>query len=170
MITRYLLVGVLFFSVLPVAADEPAQTNNLLVEAARLMEEAATKSGMDQVAALQAVFEKLHSIVENHPSSNAAVRLVTGQEIGFLAIWKVEHNMVRALLAAGDIEAALGIAKGMSKLTQNAEGHLHRDMAFAYIAEAQSKLGDSQGARETANLIERDLYRNLIVMRLSLSQ
>ena len=170
--TRLFLVFAFCLSVVPLSAsaDDPAQANKLLVEAARLMEEAAAKSGMDRVASLQAVLNRLHRIVEDHPSSNAAVQLVTGQKIGFLELWRTEVNLVQALLAAGDVEGALSTAKRVSRLTKEAEGEGHRDIALALVAEAQSKSGDHQSAKETANLIERDFYRDIVLRGLSMSR
>ena len=42
MITRLLLIGVLCLSVVPVAADDSAQANRLLVEAVKLIQAAST--------------------------------------------------------------------------------------------------------------------------------
>lgn len=169
-VTRFIPIGVLLLSVLPVAAHDSAQANRLLVETAQLMEEAATKSGTDQVVSLQAALDKLHRIIENHASSDAAVRLITGQDIGFLALWKVEWGLVGALSAAGDVEGALTIAKRMSRFTRNDEGVPTRDMAFELVVGAQLRSGDLEGARTTANLIKEDQHREIILRGISMSR
>jgi hypothetical protein len=163
MLTRFLLLGVLFLPVLPVAVDDSAQANRLLVEAVGLMEEAAAKSGMDEVASLRAVLDKLYNIVENHAASDVAVSLITGQDIGFLALWKAEGALVKTLIRVGDLEAALATAKRMSRFTRDSEGNRNRDTAFALVAEAQFTSGDREGATTTASLIEKVLHRELLL-------
>lgn len=153
LITRLLLIAVLCLSVVPATADDAVQANRLLVEAVKLLEEAATKSEIDKAGPLQDALAKLNEIVDDHPSSETAVKLVTGQPIGFLLLSDLQHQIVTAQLMSGDVEGALATAKQMSAIDQKLlAGGVPRDKALWQVVEAQSKAGDVEGAMTTADL------------------
>ena len=99
MITRFLFVAILCLSVLPVSADDPAQANRLLVEAVKLIQAAEQEQPASQkLAKLKSALAKLNQIMDDHPSSDVAVKLITDQEIGSLSLPK----LVDAIEAAED--------------------------------------------------------------------
>jgi len=90
MITRLILISVLCLSAVTVSADDPAQANRLLVEAMKSLQAAEKEQEAAQKLALQkSALAKLNEIVDNHPSSDLAVKLITNQEIGSLSLPKL---------------------------------------------------------------------------------
>ena len=84
---RWLSLSLVFLLVAPAAADEPAAANRLLVEAVKLIK--ATDSITDaseKLALLEGALAKLNEIIDRHPSSSLAVKLVTDQPIGSLSM------------------------------------------------------------------------------------
>ena len=70
----------------PAAADDPAQANRLLVEAAQLIKAAESQAAAsEKLALLEEAIAKLNEIVDHHPSSGLAVKLITNQPIGSLS-------------------------------------------------------------------------------------
>lgn len=99
MITRLLFVTILCLSVVPAGADDPAQANRLLVEAVKLIQAAEQEQPASQkLAKLQSALAKLNQIMDDHPSSDVAVKLITDQEIGSLSLPK----LMDAIQAAED--------------------------------------------------------------------
>ena len=71
----------------PAAADDPAQANRLLVEAAQLVKAAESPAAAsEKLALLEVAIAKLNEIIEHHPSSGLAVKLATNQPIGSLSL------------------------------------------------------------------------------------
>lgn len=166
MITRLLLIGALCLSVVPAAtADDSAQANRLFVEAVKLLEEAATEAEMDKVSVLQGALDKLNEIIEDHPSSDAAVKLIAGQPIGFVVISDLQEQVVKAQLAVGDVEAAVATAKQMSAM-RGPMGLVPRDKALALIVETQIKTGDLDGATATTNLAITERIRTRLLQQI----
>ena len=90
MIARLLCVTLLCLSIVPAAADDPAEANRLLVEAVKLMQAAEQdQKANHKLAKLESALAKLNQIMDNHPSSDLAVRLITHQEIGILSLPKL---------------------------------------------------------------------------------
>ena len=88
--TKWLLPLVACLLVVPAAADDPAQANRLLVEAVQLIKAAEAESGASKkLALLEDAIAKLNEIIEQHPSSSLAVKLITDQPIGSLSFAKV---------------------------------------------------------------------------------
>ena len=74
----------------PAAADDPAQANRLLVEAAQLVKAAESQAAAaEKLALLEEAIAKLNEIVDHHPSSGLAVKLITDQPIGSLSFAKL---------------------------------------------------------------------------------
>ena len=74
----------------PAAADDPAQANRLLVEAAQLIKAAESQAAAsEQLALLEEAIAKLNEIIDHHPSSGLAVKLITDQPIGSLSFAKL---------------------------------------------------------------------------------
>ena len=91
--TKWLFLLVACLLVLPAAADDPAQANRLLVEAVQLIKAAETESGAsEKLALLEDAIAKLNEIIEQHPSSSLAVKLVTDQPIGSLSFAELTED------------------------------------------------------------------------------
>ena len=90
MITRLLFVTILCLSVVPAGADDPAQANRLLVEAVKLIQAAEQEHpASEKLVMLESALTKLNQIMDDHPSSDVAVKLITHQEIGILSLPKL---------------------------------------------------------------------------------
>ena len=91
-----LVVAALVFGIAAPArtgADNDAAANRLLVETVGLVEQAEeTESPGDRAAFYERALENLDEIVAQHPGSDLAVRLATGQEIGNLDRSKIERR------------------------------------------------------------------------------
>ncbi|MDE0207648.1 MAG: hypothetical protein OXP66_16665 [Candidatus Tectomicrobia bacterium] len=85
--TKCLPLMLLCLLVAPAAADDPAQANRLLVEAVQLMKAADAETGASgKLALLEDAIARLDEIIEQHPSSSLAVKLITDQPIGSLSL------------------------------------------------------------------------------------
>ena len=106
MITRLLFVTVLCLSVVPAGADDPAQANRLLVEAVKLIQAAEQEQpASEKLVMLESALAKLNQIMDDHPSSDVAVKLITDQEIGSLSIPKLMDAIEAAEDKAADQHA-----------------------------------------------------------------
>ena len=165
MTIRLLLVCVLCLFVVPVAADDPAQANRLLVEAVRLIQAAeAEKAATEKLALLETALAKLNEIVEDHPTTDLAVKLITGQEIGNLSLAGVENTIKTLRLQANqvtvearrsscletlDFSDPICLTVYAQEVEQSIQDEAARTEAFALIARAQAIAGDGTGAEET---------------------
>ena len=162
-----LLVCVLCLSVAPVAADDPAQANRLLVEAVRLIQAAeAEKAATEKLSLLQSALAKLNEIVEGHPSTDLAVKLITGQEIGNLSMASLE-TAIKALrletnqatvearrgscLEALDFSDPICLTVYAQEVEHRVPDESQRVEALAKLARAQAVAGDPAGAEQTLN-------------------
>lgn len=165
MITRLLLIAVLCVSTTPLAADDSTQANRLLVEAMKLIQAAGTKqTATEGLPLMERALAKLNEIVENHPSSDLAVKLITGQQIGDVSLAGVAHA-VEILSQLQKQEAAKSIQDAARttciESLDVANPQCHR---WLYdIGRAQLQAGDLQSARETAMLIwDSSIRRDLL--------
>ena len=155
MITRLLLIAVLCVPSAPLAADDSTQANRLLVEAMKLIQAAGTKqTAAEGLPLMESALAKLNKIVENHPSSDLAVKLITGQQIGDVSLAGVAHA-VEILSQLQKQEAAKSIQDAVRttciESLDVANPQCHR---WLYdIGRAQLQAGDLQSARETAKSI-----------------
>ena len=84
---RWLSLSLVFLLVVPAVADDPAAANRLLVEAVKLIKAADSKTvASEKLALLEDALAKLNEIIDRHPSSSLAVKLVTDQPIGSLSM------------------------------------------------------------------------------------
>ena len=83
------LVITLFLMVftLPVLADDIGEANELLVKAVQLLQSAeGTTDAMERLKLSEEALGNLNEIVERYPSTNLAVKLITGQAIGHISM------------------------------------------------------------------------------------
>lgn len=146
MIARLLLIAILCLSVAPAAADNPAQANRLLVEAAKLFRQANQAETANRLTLLEGAFAKLNEIIEAHPSSDLAVRLITDQPIGILSLGNVARAVCEEQIRAGKLQSALVAARLITDVKL-------RDEMLVQLAPAQARAGDVQGALVTAQLV-----------------
>ena len=72
---------------LPALADDAAQANRLMVEAVRHIEAAKTApSDAERARRLRSAHDRLTEIVQRFPSTELAVQLATGQQIGSVSL------------------------------------------------------------------------------------
>jgi formylglycine-generating enzyme required for sulfatase activity len=104
------LIVILLLS-LPAWAQTPedAAANRLFVEAVQLWNRAEGEPVADRATTLQRVQSNLKTIVEQHPGSALAVRLVIGERVGPLSVTRVERAaseaQARADAAAAEAQA-----------------------------------------------------------------
>lgn len=131
MITRLLLATLLSLSVVPAGADDPAQANRLFVEAVKLIQAAeqeqpaSQKLAKQKLAKLQSALAKLNQIMDDHPSSDVAVKLITEQEIGSLSLPKLmdaiqaaTNRLAHEILIAADSRE--GVVRGLDEIADPA--------------------------------------------------
>ena len=161
MITRLLLIAVLCVPSTPLAADDSTQANRLLVEAVKLIQAAGIKqTAAEQLPLMESALAKLNEIVENHPSSDLAVKLITGQQIGDISLAGVAEAV--EILSQFQKQEAARTTCIESLDVANREC---REWLYD-IGSAQLQAGDLQGARKTArwirdSSIRRDLLRDI---------
>ena len=93
---------------LPAMAQTPedAASNRLFVEAVQLWNRAEGEPVADRAATLQRVQSNLRTIIERHPGSTLAVRLVIGETVGPLSVARAERATAEA---RARVAAAAGV-------------------------------------------------------------
>ena len=87
----------------PAFADDNARANRLMVEAVGLVGAAEREpSAQERFRFLQRAHELLLDIVQRHPSTDLAVKLATGQQIGTISLAGVREAMDQAREAVAD--------------------------------------------------------------------
>ena len=79
-----------FLLVLPALADDTSSANRVLVETVKLLQSAERTLSVDaKLGRLETVQHNLRTIIDHHPSSDLAVKLITGQAIGNISLESV---------------------------------------------------------------------------------
>lgn len=151
--------GLLSVASVPAArAENSGGINRALVAAATLMDKAKrAPSAWDRVLLVHRVGTILAGIVRNHPESDAAMRLATGQAIGVLSRDAIARARIGAhadpvvAACAGEIRACL-LRLAVENAEQMAEGPA-RARSFAYIAAKARDLALFERARREAELL-----------------
>ena len=112
---------------LPAWAQTPedAAANRLFVEAVQLWSRAEGEPVAERAVTLQRVQSKLKTIIERHPGSALAVRLVIGETVGPLSVARVERTASEAqsgAVAAAAAEARARAAAAPFKTVNEAAG------------------------------------------------
>ena len=111
--TKCLPLMLVCLLVAPAAADDPAQANRLLVEAVQLMKAANAETGApSKLALLEDAIARLNEIIEQHPSSSLAVKLITDQPIGSLSLPELRERAARLRIAIAQQHSAEERADG----------------------------------------------------------
>ena len=165
-------------------ADDNAAANKLMVQAVKLVESArnepSTKKQLDLVRRAQST---LQQIVENHPSSDLAVKLITGQPIGDISlqglrdatqILTIEHviqeteKFVQASEDESSVEKKLDlIVKAERNLQEIETLHSSMDLRMLLLADRSSEIGRLREAVHTAerNICQQRPSRTCILRR-----
>ena len=86
-IAATLAVVALLFSAGSALADDTSEANELFVEAVKLVNSAENvEDPIEKADALEEVLSKLNEIIDDHPSSDLAVKLISGQRIETISL------------------------------------------------------------------------------------
>ena len=97
---RWLSFSLICLLVVPAVAEDPAGANRLLVEAVKMIKAADSQTeGSEKLDLLEGALAKLNEIIDRHPSSGLAVKLITDQPIGSLSMAELS-DAVEKLRAA----------------------------------------------------------------------
>ena len=159
--TLLLALCALCWSAFPAYASDESPANRLFVEAAKLIRTAAEEAGgARKVELLKRARHKMEAIVDSHPSSGLAVKLISGQKIGTVSLAglddEIEAAVVHACLQAPTPDCVFSIAVVTAKTIEKAD---RRALVFFWIAEAQAKAGCIAEAFATAKMIEHAVHR-----------
>ena len=140
----------------PAYASDESRANRLFVEAVKLIQTAEEEDGAERkLDLLKRARHKLETIVDRHPSSGLAVKLISGQKIGTISLAgladEIEAAVVHACPHAPTLDCVLSMAVATAKTIEEASG---RAWAFSGIAGAQAKAGYISEAFATAETIE----------------
>ena len=115
MMVRLLFV-LLYLTAMPASADDTAEANRLFVESVKLLLQAdALDADTDKLPLLEQALSKLNGIIDQHPSSDLAVKLITNQSIGDISI-----SYVRSQISSTKERIALTAARQAEKERKNA--------------------------------------------------
>ena len=111
------LAALLFFIVPPALADDNARANSLLVEAVQFIQTAEGETAAQKkLDLLKKAHGNLQTIIDDYPSTDLAVRLITGQQIGDLSL----AGVVEAVEAAK--EGVEGLKEAVETAKEGVEG------------------------------------------------
>ena len=149
--TLLLALCALCWLAFPVQASDESPANRLFVEAAKLIQVAEEEAGAARkLELLKRAKHKLETIVDRHPSSGLAVKLISGQKIGTVSLAglddEIEVAAVHACPQAPTLDCVLSTAVATAKMIEDAGS---RTRAFAMIAAVQAKKSDGKQAGET---------------------
>ena len=102
------IVGALLFSGGATLADDTSKANKLFVEAVKLVNLAENVEALEMKAAVQEeALRKLNEIVDDYPSSDLAVKLISGQRIGVISLEAVGEAAEKARRKVKRVRAAV---------------------------------------------------------------
>ena len=106
-VTKLAIVGVLILSAGTVLASDRNSANELFVKAVELVKLAEhERSIVGKLDALEEDLARLNEIVDDHPSSDLAFKLISSQDIGSISLEDVGDAALRARIMyyeGGDI-------------------------------------------------------------------
>ena len=159
--TLLLALCALCWSAFPVQASDESPANRLFVEAAKLIQVAEEEAGAARkLELLKRAKHKLERIVDSHPSSGLAVKLISGQKIGTVSLAglddEIEVAVIHACPQAPTLDCVLSTAVATAKTIEDA---YTRAWTFAEISAARAKAGYIAEAFATAKTIENANFR-----------
>ena len=158
MLKRFTITLILFSWVSPAIADDTGRANGLLVEAVQLIQSAdKAASAKERFSLLDKAFGKLNVIIERYPSTDLAVKLITGQTIGIISLDNVgkTRNATEEEAAQEVWEECLAqptyhcvISQALAAAGKE-QSKGNRAIQFALLASVQAEVGDIKGATES---------------------
>jgi hypothetical protein len=141
------------------ASDDSASANSLFVETVKLIQSSQnTLNNQDKLEQLDAAMSNINQIIDRYPSSDLAVKLITGQSIGNISLDSVaktiEEVRERAERNCYEAPATYCVLILALKLAETIEDPSSRSLSLRVIAAAQAKAGESKAAFATAMMIE----------------
>ena len=96
-IVAILAVIALLFSAGSALADETSEANKLFVEAVKLVKSAEGEKSFEKtLSVMEEALARLYKIIDDYPSSDLAVKLISGQSVGGISLEDVGEAAVRA--------------------------------------------------------------------------
>ena len=96
-IAAILIAITLLFSAGATLADDTASANKLFVEAVKLVKSAEGEKSFEKtLSVMEEALARLNKIIDDHPSSNLAVKLINGQDTGSISLEDVGDATERA--------------------------------------------------------------------------
>ena len=109
------------------ASDDSARANSLFVEAVQLIQSSQnTLNDKDKLEQLDKALGKLNKIIDRYPSSDLAVKLITGQSIGNMNLETVAKTATKdsrnevACYEAPTTQCVFALALSEAKTIENA--------------------------------------------------
>ena len=143
--------------VAPATSARETDANMLLVEAGRLILDARETgaSPEDRIGWLELAHDKLKRIIDEHPSSDVAVKLVTGQGLGSISLEAIDRALVGALDACWRSTSVTCVSR-LAVDVALAEGYCPVGVSLLNeVAMAQASIGDVANARRSLDLANR---------------
>ncbi len=124
------VVGAFLFNAGAILADDTSEANKLFVEAVQLSLSAEDEESLEKKAvALEASLAKLNKIFDEYPSTELAVKLISGQEIGDISledVAKAAKRVRKQADARAKFEMTLKLAEQGLASAQFSLGEMHR--------------------------------------------
>ena len=96
-IAAILIAITLLFSAGATLADDTASANKLFVEAVKLVKSAEGEKSFEKtLSVMEEDLARLYKIIDDYPSSDLAVKLISGQSVGGISLEDVGEAAVRA--------------------------------------------------------------------------
>ena len=96
-IAAILIAITLLFSAGATLADDTASANKLFVEAVKLVMSAEGEKSFEKtLSVMEEALARLYKIIDGYPSSDLAVKLISGQSVGGISLEDVGEAAVRA--------------------------------------------------------------------------
>ena len=151
------VVGALLFSAGSALAefdDDTASANELFVEAVKLVKSVEnTEGSIEKAEVLEEALSKLNEIVDDYPSSDLAVKLISGQDTGSVSLEVVGKELDRSIDEAE--RAATRARKEAERAAEQARKEAERERKEAEERakfEENLKLAERGHAAEQSNL------------------
>lgn len=154
------LLALVAFTGHPVAEAQETDANALLVEAGRLIIDAGNRAMKpeDRIDRLELAKAKLEQIIDEHPTSDAAVKLVTGQGVGTISLAAVDRMLASATQAcwgSTSVKCISRLATEVALLDDVAALLCHsRVELLTEVGKAHESLGDFNSAQRSLDLAE----------------
>ena len=96
-IAAILIAITLLFSAGSALADDTSEANKLFVKAVKLVKSAEGEKSFEKtLSVMEEALARLNKIIDDYPSSNLAVKLISGQSVGGISLEDVGEAAVRA--------------------------------------------------------------------------